>query len=139
MNFVLDASVTLAWLFEDEGGAYALDVLRALQDGEAAAPSIWQLEVANGLLTAERHDRLSGGEVQRYGRLLLALPIVIDPGDRRAAFDEIIAIARRRKLTAYDAAYLHLAMRLDIPLATLNRGLMRAAQREGVERLVAAK
>ncbi|HUH13848.1 MAG TPA: type II toxin-antitoxin system VapC family toxin [Longimicrobiales bacterium] len=134
MNFVLDASVALAWCFEDEGGDYADGVLDALRTSEAIAASLWPLEVANGLLTAERRGRVEAGEAASFGRLLLALPIVIDPVARSRAFEATRAAARTHALSAYDAAYLELAVRLGVPLATLDERLGRAAEAEGVAR-----
>ena len=134
MNFVLDASVALAWCFEDEGGDYADGVLDALRASEAVAASLWPLEVTNGLLTAERRGRIQAGDAARFGRLLLALPIVIDPVARSRAFEATRALARSHTLSAYDAAYLELAVRLGVPLATLDERLGKAAEAEGVGR-----
>lgn len=91
------------------------------------------LEVANGLLTAERRSRISASEATRAGRLLLALPIVVDPVERSRALGETRRVARARGLSAYDAAYLELALRLGLPLATLDGELRNAAEKEGVE------
>jgi predicted nucleic acid-binding protein len=132
MNFVIDASVVLSWCFEDEGGDYAVSVLEELVSSEAVAASLWPLEVTNGLLTAERRGRIALAEARRFARLLLSLPIVVDPVGRRRAFDATHAMARRHGLTSYDAAYLELATRLGIPLATLDGPLRAAADAEGV-------
>lgn len=135
MNFVLDASVALAWCFEDEGGEYALGVLESLRTSEAAVASLWPLEVANGLLTAERRGRLDRPAAVTFTEMVLSLPIVVDPVARRRAFDATHALARTHDLTSYDAAYLELAVRLGVPLATLDRPLAEAAAREGVGEL----
>lgn len=132
MNFVLDASVTLAWCFEDEGGEYALRVLEALQASEAVAASLWPLEVANGLAVAQRRERLDASSARRFMELVLALPIAVDPVSRSPALTGTYDLARRRSLSAYDAAYLELAVRLAIPLATLDTRLREAAGAEGV-------
>ena len=134
MNFVLDASIALSWCFEDEGGAYAVAVLESLQASEAVASSLWPLEVVNGLVTAERKQRIDAAAAQRFGRLLLALPIAIERVARRRAFADVHALARRHRLTSYDAAYLELAMRLNLPLASLDEDLNAAADEEGVVR-----
>lgn len=131
MSFVLDASVALAWCFEDEGGEYAAEVLEALLDGEAFVASHWPLEVANGLLTAERRGRIGARDATRVGRLLLALPIAVDPVERGRALGETSRLARSRDLTSYDAAYLELALRRGLPLATLDEELRNAARAEG--------
>jgi predicted nucleic acid-binding protein len=132
MNFVLDASVTLAWCFEDEGGDYAVAVLDALRSSEAVAASLWPLEVTNGLLTAERRGRLEREAAGQFAHLLLSLPIAIDPVARRRSFETIHGMARTHGLSSYDAAYLELAVRLGVPLATLDGRLKAAAQVEGV-------
>lgn len=132
MNFVLDASLALAWCFEDESGDHAVSVLEALRSSEGATASVWPLEVVNGLLTAERRGRLDAADVRRAASLLLSLPIVVDPIARRRAFESTHALARKHGLTSYDAAYLELAVRLGIPLATLDSPLAAAAAAEGV-------
>lgn len=138
MNLVLDASVTLAWCFEDEGGEYAVGVLESLREKEAVTASLWPLEVTNGLVTAERRGRLGRADAAQFVRLLLSLPIVIDPVARRRPFESTYGLARTRGLTTYDAAYLELAIRLGIPLATLDGRLRDAAAEEGVELLEGA-
>jgi predicted nucleic acid-binding protein len=136
MNFVLDASVALSWCFEDEGGDYATGVLNELRTSEAVAASLWPLEVVNGLLTAERRKRIDPPASGRFTRLLLSLPIVIDPVARRHVFDVTNALARKHALSSYDAACLELAMRLGVPIATLDGSLNAAARSEGIEAFV---
>ena len=106
--------------------------LEALRDGEAFAASVWPLEVANGLLVAERRQRLTAGEATRAGRFILSLPVAVDPVARTRPFEEVRRLARTHGLSAYDAAYLELAVRLGLPLATLDRTLGRAAREEGL-------
>ena len=132
MRFVLDATVTLAWAFEDEGGFYPEAVLDTLVGGEAVAPSHWPLEVSNGLLTAQRRGRLGAADTARFSRLLLALPVVVEPVDPKRVFEIAQAIGQRREITTYDAEYLELATRFGIPLATLDDGLRSAAESEGI-------
>lgn len=132
MNLVLDASVALSWCFEDEGGAMEMAVLRRLRDDEAVVPALWTLEVTNGLVTAERRGRLDAAGVLRASHLLLALPIVVEPVERSGAASAVLPLARRHGLSAYDAAYLELALRRGIPLATADAALHRAARAEGV-------
>jgi len=134
MTLVLDASVTLAWAFEDEGGDYAIAVLESLREGEAVTTSIWPLEISNGLLVAERKGRIDAAASARFIQLLLALPVVVDPMDRRRVFEITRSLARRCGLSAYDAHYLELSVRYGIPLATLDGRLMAAAEAEGVRR-----
>jgi predicted nucleic acid-binding protein len=135
MNFVLDASVTLAWAFEDEGGESAAAVLFALQTGEAVTTCLWPLEVSNGLLVAERKGRITAAAASRFVQLLFELPVVVDPADRRRVFEVTRTLARRHGVSVYDSHYLELAARLGVPLATLDQRLMRAATLEGIEPL----
>lgn len=131
-RFVLDCSVAMAWCFEDEADSYADSVLGALETGNAVAPSIWPLEVANVLAVAERKDRLSEAETARFLELLHLLPIEIDPHTHARATGPILALARRRGLSSYDAAYLDLAMREGLPLASRDKALVAAAEASGV-------
>lgn len=133
MNFVLDASVALAWCFEDEASVYSDGVLESLVSGEAVVPPLWPTEVTNVLLAAVRRRRLDSAAAAAVRRLLQALPIAVDPLDRSRAFDETMALAGAHGLTTYDACYLELARRRGIPLATMDAALRRAAEAEGVE------
>ena len=130
---ILDASVAMAWCFPDEGGAYAHTVLRILRTAEALVPSIWSLEVGNALLVAERRRRLKPGDAVRFLGLLEGLSVEVDPLTASKALHETISIARERGLSVYDAAYLELAMREGLPLATLDRDLKKAAEHAGVK------
>ncbi len=130
--FVLDASVTLAWCFTDETSTYADGVLARLEQEEAIAPAIWPLEVANGLLNAERRRRLNAGDIPRVRELLAALPVGIEMTELEAALGGVLELAKSPALSAYDAAYLALAARRGLPLATIDVGLRQACERAGV-------
>lgn len=134
MAFVIDTSVTMAWCFEDETTAGSEAVLESLQQDEAVVPSLWELEVTNVLLVAERRKRINEAQAARFVDLLTRLPIRIDssPTDLTA----ILAAGRRHGLSAYDAAYLVLAERLGAPLATLDRRLAAACEAAGVGLLI---
>ncbi len=132
MNFVLDASVSLAWCFEDERVGYAMHVLDELTGGEAVVSSLWPIEVTNGISVALRRKRIDLEAAAEARRTLVALPIVVDPLDRIRAFEDTPRLARAHGLTTYDASYLEVAVRLGIPLATLDRALAKAAADEGV-------
>ena len=133
MPIVLDCSTTMAWCFADEADRYADKVLDAMSSSEALVPSIWTLEVANVLLSAERHGRLREADSARFLDLLANLPIHVDERDASAAFTSILSCGRRLGLTSYDAAYLDLAMRTGAPLATRDKGLRRACRAAGAE------
>lgn len=133
-SFVLDCSVAVAWLLEDERVPAADALLERLEgDGEAVVPGLWRPELGNVLAGAERRGRIAATGIARCLGLLARLPIVTDPGTDERALREILELARREYLTTYDAAYLELAMRRGLPLATLDRPLGRAARRAGVE------
>jgi predicted nucleic acid-binding protein len=133
--FVLDASVALAWCFEDETTPATDAVLERLSDEEAAAPALWRLEVANGLAMAERRGRLSVAALARSVALLQRLAITIDAEGFDRAFRDLLDLARSERLTVYDAAYLELALRLGVPLASKDKSLRTAAGRLGVSLL----
>jgi predicted nucleic acid-binding protein len=122
----------MAWCFEDEPGDYADSVLASLADSEAIVPVIWPLEVANVLLVAERRGRLTQADATRFVRLLRMLPVVIDGETSDRALEAILDVGREYGLSSYDAAYLELAMREGLPLATQDDPLRRAAERCGV-------
>lgn len=133
VGFVPDASVCLTWCFEDEATAWTDALLERLKAGEEAlVPAHWPMEVANALLMAVRHGRLSEEKAERFLEDLRSLPIRIDPESTGHAFSRTLALARQHKLTAYDAAYLEVAVRSDLPLATLDDELRKAALAEGV-------
>jgi len=129
MTFVVDASVTLAWYFADESSAIADMALGRLDDAEAVAPVVWWFEVRNALLINERHGRIDATQTAEIIAHLESLPIRLD-GTRKS--EALLALARAHRLTAYDAAYLEIARRLDAPLATLDRALDGAARAAGV-------
>ncbi len=119
---VLDASVALAWCFPDESSPGAEKLLDSMADGsKAIVPAIWPFEVGNALLSAERRKRLSIAQVTAALRNLALLPIAIDSVQTEFVFGDVLAVARHTQLTEYDAAYLKLALRQGLPLATLDR------------------
>jgi predicted nucleic acid-binding protein len=132
MPFVLDASLALAWYFEDEVSEYADLVLERLREDSALVPSLWPLEIANGLISAERRGRIFPAGVARAAELVLELPISVQEVPPGLALGAVIDIARSQVLSAYDAAYLELAMREGVPLATRDDNLRAAAARVGV-------
>jgi hypothetical protein len=134
----MDATIALSWCFSQDGAGgtedsgYAQRVLEALREQEAVVTPTWPTEVAEGLLVAERRGRVRADEVARIARLLLALPITVDPVDRARAGTTVFRLARTRALSSYDAGVLELAIRLALPIATLGRDLRIAAGTEGV-------
>lgn len=131
--FVLDCSIAVAWCFADESDPTVLGLLKQLREHGAVVPAMWSAETANVLLMAERRGRIDSSAVEEYLVLLgsLELDVEAEPRIRHSA----ISLARKNKLTVYDAIYLELAMRRGLPLATLDSDLVRAALNEGVRTL----
>ena len=132
MDIVLDCSVVMAWCFDEVGSTYAEKVVARFRDDRAFVPSIWPLEVANALLVAERRKRITRADNARFVELIRTLPVELDRDTGSRAFAETLPLARRTSLSAYDAAYLELAMRRALPLASLDAPLKKAARRLGV-------
>jgi predicted nucleic acid-binding protein len=130
---VVDCSVVMAWCFEDECDEYADAVLDAMIEEEAVVPAIWPFEVANVLLVAERRGRLTTADSHRFVALLGGLHIAVEEVSQGRTFGPIISAGREFGLSAYDAAYLELAMRCDVPLATRDADLREACAQSGVE------
>ena len=128
-RFVVDNSVVMSWCFEDEGNSYAEAVLESLEAEEAFVPAIWPLEVGTVLLVAEREKRLSRASVVRFLELLGSLPIVVEQETPERMLKEIVSLAREHRLSTYDASYLDLAMKLDLPLSTQDTSLVKAAKK----------
>ena len=138
MSFVLDNSVALSWCFEDEQTPAIMALLDRLTESGATAPQLWPLEALNGLLAAERRGRIDAARRQLLSGFLQELPIAIDDETATRGWTATAPLAGQHRLTAYDAAYLELALRLRLPLATRDGPLMQAAQQAGVPRLQAA-
>lgn len=131
-GLVLDNSVTMSWCFPDEHDPYAQDVLKALPVTAAAVPTLWPIEAANILLVGERRGRISQADSAIFIGLLEGLPIRIDDETSDHAMKASLGLARAQNLSVYDAAYLELAMRRGLPLATLDARLKGAATAVGV-------
>lgn len=132
MSVVLDASVALAWLLPDEHGSAAQPVLDRVTASRAWVPSHWRLEVANSLSMAVRRQRIDAGFRDASLADLALLNIHVDPDTSGFAWSATLKLADQHQLTIYDAAYLELALRLSLPLATLDRELRAAAHTMGV-------
>ena len=135
MAFVLDTSVTVAWCFLDEATPMTIALMDRLNNEIALVPNIWTLEVVNVLLGAQKRNRLTYADIVRFLELLKETNIEIDHETAERSFLEIMNLAHSEDLTSYDAAYLELAMRKGIALATKDKQLQQAASRLGVELL----
>lgn len=131
-ELVLDVSLSCAWCFADEASEPAWAILEQLQEGRAHVPALWLWETANVLVQAERRGRISPAAIRTYLGLLEGLPISVDQPSTASAWHDTLALARSHRLTSYDAAYLELALRRGLPLATRDKALQAAGRLEGV-------
>lgn len=127
MSIALDASVTLAWLLGDEARPDIRRVFNAIAERGAIVPGLWWLEVANSLTIAVRRKRIDAAFRQSALRDLAVLDISTDQQTAALAWSDTLALADQYRLTIYDAAYLELARRRRLPLATLDSDLRAAA------------
>ena len=130
--FVVDASLTLSWCFEDEATPYSRSVLATLETTYAVVPALWSFEVANVLACAERKQRITQEGVAEFLETLRRLPIQIERREALWLWQGILPLVRLHGLSAYDAAYLELAKRERMSLATLDHDLLNASRTIGV-------
>ncbi|MCA9999611.1 MAG: type II toxin-antitoxin system VapC family toxin [Anaerolineales bacterium] len=131
-SFVIDNSVVMSWVFENEATPYTDAILEKLDTTAAIVPSVWPLEVVNVLLVAERRQRLKQADSVRFITLLSQLPIFVEREWANNHMEEWLAIGRANNLSSYDASYLYLAMQKGLPLATLDQKLITAAQQVAI-------
>ena len=131
-GIVVDASVALAWCFPDEASEYADGVLVALEGRTVIVPAIWALEITNALLVGERLMRVRLPEIRRFVDLLRGLTITEHSQTIADTVINVLPLAREYGLSAYDAAYLDLAVRQGAPLATLDSALQKAGRSAGI-------
>jgi predicted nucleic acid-binding protein len=135
-RFVLDASVVLTWCFPDENTDLAQRVADRFKQGDTAmAPSFWPHEVLNALLAGEKRKRISEAMIRSFLDDLAALPVMLEQIPAGIVFDRIQSLSRKHGLTAYDAAYLDLALENGLALATLDEALVRACKNAGATSL----
>ena len=130
-RFVLDSSVTMSWLFEEEPGSTTDRTLDLLRDRPAVVPALWRLEVANALLGAERRRRITSADAEIFLGLLERLEIEVR-ADAEAGIPRLMDLARSEGLTSFEACYLAIAAAEGLPLATLDSNLRKAARKIGV-------
>jgi predicted nucleic acid-binding protein len=133
VSLVIDSSMALAWCFEDERTQTASAVLEQVAESGALVPSLWRLEVANGLEMAVRRKRINAAFRDATLADLQALAITVDGETDRHAWTATAQLAARWQLSLYDAAYLELARREALPLASMDEALCRAARSSGVK------
>jgi len=131
--FVVDASAALAWCFEDEASSFTDALLDRLRHGDQiVVPAHWPTEISNALLVALPKKRIKARQPELFWDELARLPIEIEPPLTAPQAKTVLALGEKHGLTVYDAAYLELAQRRSLPLATLDADLRKAAQRDGV-------
>ncbi len=135
MSLILDSSATLAWVFPDERTDAILRLFKQIADYGAVVPELWRIEVANVLNVGIRRARIAIADRKRILANLESLPIAIDWETPKHVWGQTLELADKHSLTVYDATYLELALRLSLPLATLDDDLRNAAQREGLSLL----
>lgn len=138
MNFVLDASVTMCWLLADgkpAANAYAAKVLEAAakEGAQPIVPMTWGLEVSNVIAKAEARELLTEAQSEAFLEMLAGLDVEVDSATFAKAMSDTLQLARRHRLSAYDASYLEVALREGLPLATLDEDLRKTARKAGVQ------
>ena len=131
-EFILDCSLTMAWCFVSEQTPQTQALLARLSTDEARVPALWPLEVANVLLVSERRGKITQAQAAQFVAALRSLPIVVETDTAGRVWDQVLPLAREHRLSSYDAAYLELALRTGLPLATLDADLKKAASALGV-------
>ncbi|MFN9636144.1 MAG: type II toxin-antitoxin system VapC family toxin [Synechococcaceae cyanobacterium] len=131
-DLVLDVSLSCAWCFADEASPAAWKLLERMQKAVAHVPALWLWEMGNVLVQAERRGRITSAAIRTFLGLLETLPVCVDHATTASAWHDTLALAPSHGLTVYDAAYLELALRRGLPLASRDKALQAAARREGV-------
>lgn len=134
---MLDCSVTMSWCFEDENTEKSKQILLFLKNKKAIVPCIWSLEVINVLKIAENKNRISNLMSNTFINLLNALPIEIDPNFNFLLNKSVLELIHKYPLSAYDASYLEIATRYNVPLISFDKVLCEAAKKEGVSTTLA--
>jgi len=132
-SLIIDCSLTMTWCFGDEATEETTRVQERLIGEAALVPAHWFLEVTNVLAMAERRERISAADAAQFVELLRAFEIQVDEEPAPRVFTHVLPLCRSEALTSYDAAYLDLALRSQLPLASLDDDLRQAAIRLGVE------
>ena len=135
MSLVVDNSIALTWCFEDERTPATVALLEKVARAGAVAPWLWPLEALNALLMAERRGRLDAERRHRLMAFLYDLPITLDPDGLGRVWTATVGLAEQHRLTVYDAVYLELAQRRNLPLTTLDADLRAAASALGIRLL----
>jgi predicted nucleic acid-binding protein len=133
--FIIDCSLTMTWLFQDEATTATTELLERLATETALVPGLWHLEVTNVLAVAERAGRIRPKESDAFLDDLAGLDIEMDQQAEARAFGHLLPLCRKHQLSSYDATYLDLALRRKLPLGTLDEPLRKAAKKLRVKLL----
>jgi len=131
--FVIDCSLTMAWLFDDEKTSFSEKMMDRLEEEQAIVPSLWIIEVLNVLLVGEKRKRITQSQSSHFLNVLSKMPIQIIEIQSILQSESMLFLGRTFGLTSYDAAYLDLASRYGLPLASLDDQLIIAAKKMGVQ------
>ena len=132
-DFVVDNSVVLSWVFEDEHSKVSQSILNELFKNQAYVPSLWPFELANALYVAEKRGRIKEADSMTFIKNLKDLPICIENNNFDNITKDILALSRKHSITVYDASYVELALRKNLPLITFNKELIVAAKKIGLK------
>ena len=131
-TLILDCSIVMAWCFDDESTPGTNQIQDRMANEAAVVPGLWYLEITNVLAMAEKRKRITPQGSQQFLQLLSILDIQVDDDAPRRAFNHLLPLCRTHGLTSYDAAYLDLSIRRQIPLASLYDALRKAATTLGL-------
>jgi predicted nucleic acid-binding protein len=137
LSIVVDMSVVLAWLFDEQQTPQSLDVLRSVEIEGLLVPPLWWTELENGILSGERRGRVNAEHSAAFVQLVRALPIETDDAPRHRVIDHVLDLGRTHQLTAYDATYIELAQRAHATLCTFDEDMRRCAAALRIELLPA--
>ena len=134
--FVLDCSATIAWVLEDDASQWATQLLHHMMPARVVVPSLWRTEVANALRSAIRMGRITRSKAQSGLEMIDSFDIQLAATElSHKSTSDILSFTLLHDLSAYDSGYLYLAMQFELPLATLDKNLRRAAASAKIELL----
>jgi predicted nucleic acid-binding protein len=133
-QFVLDSSMTMAWLFRDESSTYTYSIRRSLNSYKAVVTMVWPYEVANVMYIGWKRQRCNSSDIATWFRILSTFPIEVQPIQVNSLMSELVNMAVRHQLTVYDASYLELAWRTGLPIASLDSRINEEAVKLGIDR-----
>ena len=133
-RFVLDSSMTMAWLFRDESSSYTYSIRRSLKRYQAVVTMLWPYEVANVIYIGWKRQRCTSADIATWLRILSTFPIEVQPIQVKSLMSELVNMAMRHQLTVYDASYLELAWRTGLPIASLDNRINEEAMKLGIAR-----